>query len=163
MEELTNSLINFDYPKNHNRKNVLKEGDKYYYGFVLGKIISWAHAGANETGHQLRDSRRTHYKKYEKIRDLIFEFGKHLDFTTVQVNKNYQCAKHIDGNNVGISTIIGLGDYTGGELLVYYDGPDAQPTKVDIKNKFFEFNGSEYYHETAPFTGERHTLVYYSL
>jgi hypothetical protein len=163
MEELTNNLINFDYPRNHNRKNVLKEGDKYYYGFVLGKIISWAHCGSNETGHQLRDSRRTHYKKYENIRDLIFEFGKHLDFTTVQVNKNYQCAKHIDGNNVGISTIIGLGDYTGGELLVYYDGHDAQPTKVDIKNKFFEFNGSEYYHETAPFTGERHTLVYYSL
>jgi hypothetical protein len=161
MEELTKCLMEFDYPKNHTRKNLLKEGDKYYYGFVLGKIRSWAHKDASS--HEIRDSRRTHYKKYEMIRDLAFEFGKDLDFTTIQFNKNYQCKKHIDGNNVGISTIIGLGDYEGGELLVYYDGEDAEPTKVDIKNKFFEFNGSEYYHETAPFTGERHTLVYYSL
>ena len=37
MEELTNYLMKFDYPKNHNRKNILNEGDKSYYGFVLEK------------------------------------------------------------------------------------------------------------------------------
>jgi len=163
MEELTKTLMNFDYPKNHNRKNILQEGDKSYHGFVLGMINSWAHKDAHLTGHQKRPSRRTNAKKFEKIYELTNEFAKDIEYTTIQFNKNYKCKKHIDGNNVGISTIIGLGNYTGGELMIYYDGPDKPPTKIDIKNKFYEFNGSEYYHETNDFTGERHTLVFYSI
>lgn len=163
MEELTNYLMKFDYPKNHNRKNILNEGDKSYYGFVLGKVISWAHKDAGVIGHQIRDSRRTNYKKYHKVYELANEVGKDLEYTTIQFNKNYQCAKHIDGNNVGFSTIIGLGDYEGGELLIYFDGEDSPPTAIDIKNKFYKFNGSLYHHEVAPFTGERHTLVFYSV
>jgi len=165
MEEITNVLMKFQYPRNHQRKNILKDGDKSYYGFVLGLVNSWAHADAAITGHQKRICRRTFYKKHQKIYELVKELAKNNDveYTSIQFNKNYQCRKHIDGRNIGESTIIGLGDYTGGELLVYYDGPDEPPTKIDIKGKFFRFNGSEYYHETAEFQGERHTIVFYSI
>jgi len=165
MEEITNVLMKFQYPRNHQRKNILKDGDKSYYGFVLGLVNSWAHADAAITGHQKRICRRTFYKKYQKIYELVKELAKNNDveYTSIQFNKNYQCRKHIDGRNIGESTIIGLGDYTGGELLVYYDGPDEPPTKIDIKGKFFRFNRSEYYHETAEFQGERHTIVFYSI
>ena len=42
--------------------------------------------------------------------------------------------KHVDARNTGVSYIIGLGDYTGGELLVYYDGKCEPPTPVDLKH-----------------------------
>ena len=31
-----------------------------------------------------------------------------------------------------------------------------------LRNKFYTFNGSKYPHETAPYRGERYTLVFYS-
>ena len=83
-------------------------------------------------------------------------------FTTIQFNRSYKMAKHLDAKNAGVSYIIGLGDYTGGELIVYFDGKDEPPTPVDIKHKFYSFDGSKYYHEVADFTGTRITLVYYS-
>tara|TARA_R110000850_G_scaffold67329_2_gene150047 strand:- start:562 stop:1059 length:498 start_codon:yes stop_codon:yes gene_type:complete len=165
MDELQENLMNLKYPKCYTRKNILNEGDRCYEAFVLGKIWSWAHKEVKETGHQLRDSRFTKEKRYERVHELACiiaeDFG--CEFTTIQFNKNYKCNKHIDGKNMGISHIIGLGDYEGGELLIYYDGPDKEPTKVDIKGRFYSFNGSEYYHETASFTGQRHTLVFFTL
>lgn len=163
MEEITDELLKFQYPRNYQRKNIMDKEDKYYYGFVLGLVNSWAHSNVKETGAEKRLCRRNAYKKYQKIYELAKELGKDIEYTSIQFNKNYRCKKHIDGNNMGESSIIGLGNYTGGELLVYYDGPDNPPKKIDIKGKFFKFNGSQYYHETAPFEGERHTLVYYSI
>jgi len=164
MQELTDMLLDFKYPKNTTRKNIMNEGDTSYYGFVLGKVRSWAHKDRDiHPGIHIRDSGRTNFKKYIPLYNLAREVAADYEFTTIQFNKNYQCNKHIDKNNVGISQIIGFGEYEGGELLVYYDGPDAPPTAVDIKNKFHEFNGAKYYHETAPFTGERHTLVFYNV
>jgi hypothetical protein len=34
------------------------------------------------------------------------------------VNKNYETALHVDGNNMGPSYIVGLGDYDGGQVRV---------------------------------------------
>ena len=165
MDELREELMKFKYPKSYSRKNVLNEGDRCYEGFALGKVWSWAHKGADVTGHELRDNVNTHQEKFQRIKELsrviADDFG--CEYSTVQYNKNYACRKHIDGKNAGISHIIGLGDYEGGELLIYYSGPDEKPTSVDIKNQFYSFNGSEYFHETAPFQGERHTLVYFIL
>jgi len=165
MEEITNELLKFQYPRNYQRKNIMDNDDKYYYGFVLGLVRSWAHADVKETGADVRPCRRNSYIKYQKILQLAQHLAENhnVEYTSIQFNKNYKCRKHIDGNNVGESSIIGLGNYTGGELLVYYDGPDKPPTKIDIKGKFFKFNGSLYHHETADFEGERHTLVYYSI
>ena len=163
MPALTDELFQLKWPKNYTRKNILNEGDKNYEGFVLGIVWSWAHTKTSlEPGRCLRPSQHTKNPKNAKVYELAKEIAE-FEFTTIQFNKNYQCAKHIDGNNVGISRIIGLGDYEGGELLVYFDGPDEAPTVIDIKNKFYEFNGSEYWHETAPFTGTRFSLVYFSL
>tara|TARA_R110001606_G_scaffold32321_6_gene97987 strand:+ start:266 stop:805 length:540 start_codon:yes stop_codon:yes gene_type:complete len=83
-------------------------------------------------------------------------------FTSIQINKNHKCCKHIDSFNIGVSYIIGLGDYTGGELRVYNKKNDSYED-IDIRNKWYCFNGSKKYHETLPFTGERYSLVYYKL
>ena len=40
-------------------------------------------------------------------------------FTSIQVNKNYASRPHVDRNNLGESLIIGLGNYTGGDLWTH--------------------------------------------
>ena len=163
---LTRELLDFKYTKCHTRKNVLQPGDKSYDGFVLGYVWSWAHTKTvEEPGGCFRLSRPTQNPRFNTIHELAKDIGDDFgaEFSTIQFNKNYMCKKHIDGKNMGISHIIGLGNYTGGELLIYYDGPDKDPTSVDIKNRFYSFDGASYFHETAPFQGERHTLVYFIL
>ena len=44
-----------------------------------------------------------------------------------------------------------------------YDEDGNNPVLHDIKNKPLKFNGSKYPHETAPFEGERFTLIYYAI
>ena len=91
-----------------------------------------------------------------KLKDPNFKF------TSIQYNKNHRAAKHQDSKNMGVSYIIGLGDYKGGELIIY-DENGKNPVKHNIKNRFYKFNGSIYPHETAPFKGERYSLVFYNI
>tara|TARA_R110000765_G_scaffold18095_1_gene48777 strand:- start:339 stop:896 length:558 start_codon:yes stop_codon:yes gene_type:complete len=151
--------IHFSCPKNYNRLNVLQEGDKCYEGFCLGIVFSW------NGGHGWRTSCISKGKKYKPLLEngmkLINSYDPKFECTTIQFNKNYKVKKHIDGNNVGESYIIGLGNYSGGELIVYNE--QDQPTYIDINHKFYKFNGSKYYHETADFIGERMTLVFFKL
>ena len=154
------------------RPNVVRESHKNrdggkggYEGFALGKVTSWAGKGVN-AGYKQILSLKTRDKKYKglfketkklmKMRDPKFKF------TSVQYNKNNRAKRHKDSKNVGISYIIGLGNYTGGELIVF-DENEKNRVKHDIKNKFYKFNGSIYPHETVAFKGERYTLVFYHI
>ena len=161
MSNLLNELRELKFPKT-NRSNI---ADKPYEGFVLGKVISWAGKG-EKAGYRKLISNKTTMPKYKKLYNESLEFMKknnnEFKFTSIQYNKNQQAKKHVDKNNVGVSTIIGLGDYSGGELIVY-DEDGNNGVKHDIHNKFLQFDGSKYWHETAPFEGERYTLVFYSI
>ena len=154
------------------RPNVVREshkdregGRRGYEGFALGKVTSWAGKGEN-AGYKQILSLKTRDKKYKglfketkklmKIKDPKFKF------TSIQYNKNNRAKRHKDSKNVGISYIIGLGNYTGGELNIF-DENEKNRVKHDIKNKFYKFNGSIYPHETVAFKGERYTLVFYHI
>lgn len=74
------------------------------------------------------------------------------------VNRNAQFNPHVDsGRGLGQSRsmIVGLGDYVGGELLV-----EGKP--YDIQYKPLEFDGWKQRHWTAPFDGERFSLVWFT-
>ena len=135
-----------------------------YEGFVLGRVTSWAGKGEN-SGYRKMLSMKTREPKYKKLFKETKKLMKLKDptfkFTSVQYNKNHRAARHRDAKNTGISYIIGLGNYTGGELTVF-DENEKNPVKHNIKNKFYTFNGSKYPHETCKFKGERYTLVFYS-
>ena len=152
-------LGDFISPKNYNRKNVLKKGDTNYQGFCLGLVFSW------NGGRGWRQSRLSKVEKFKPLLEnglkLMKEYDPDFVCTSIQFNKNYKIAKHIDGNNVGESYIIGFGSYTGGELIVYDE--NDKPTYVDINHKFYKFNGSRFYHESADFLGDRITLVFFKL
>ena len=90
-------------------------------------------------------------------RQLLKAHAPNYAFHSVTVNKNQRSAKHTDKFNTGFSYIIGLGNYSGGEL-VFEDGPHKG--SHNIKNRWLKFKGDHVHYNTA-FTGERYTLVYY--
>ena len=146
------------------RKSHVDAGLSGYEGFVLGIVTSWAGKGEN-AGYRKMLSMKTREPKYKKLfkesKKLMRMKDPKFKFTSIQYNKNHRAARHRDAKNTGVSYIVGLGDYKGGELIIF-DENEKNPVKHDIKGKFNTFDGSKYPHETAPFSGERYTLVFYS-
>ena len=78
--------------------------------------------------------------------------------THCAVNRNAQFTPHVDsgrGQGQSLSMIVGLGNYTGGEILV-----EGNP--YDIRYHALEFDGWKQLHWTAQFQGERYSLVWFS-
>jgi hypothetical protein len=102
---------------------------------------------------------------YPDFDNILKEFARYhlppdFEFNTVVINKNFKTTKHIDSNNVGMSYIIGLGNYLDGELIILDE--EGNETMINIKNKVFGFNGSKVYHYTNNFVGTRYSLVFYN-
>jgi len=91
---------------------------------------------------------------YKSIRALISAAKPDFTYTTIQINENLESAPHFDKNNMGESYIIALGDFQGGELMV-------EGTPFNIRNRFKRFDGTKG-HWTAPFEGERYSLVFFT-
>ena len=73
-------------------------------------------------------------------------------FSSVQINYNYAAKRHVDGNNVGPSYIIALGEHTGGGLWT------ADRGVVQCRHAWAAFDGTVE-HETRPFDGQRVSLI----
>lgn len=105
-----------------------------------------------------------HSIKKPKLFQKLITMGKKIEnnnFTTIQVNHNYECKPHIDGKNMGESIIFAIGDYTGGELCIKINGKYEE---YNIRNKPLLFNGSLYEHFVKPITsGNRYSFVYFKL
>lgn len=74
------------------------------------------------------------------------------------VNRNAQFTPHVDsgrGKGQSLSMIVGLGDYSGGELMI-----EGDPYHIRYEPK--EFDGWKSRHWTAPFNGERFSLVWFT-
>lgn len=96
-------------------------------------------------------------EKFPELKKAIFALGNKIvpfKFSSVQVNHNYKTKPHFDGHNIGMSLIVGLGDYSGGELMV-----SGKP--YNIKYKPTIFNGALHLHSTKPFTNDRYSLVFF--
>ena len=158
-------ITNFDFPLNTNRLKVKFKEEDIHRGMALGLVN--IRAKDRIDGVKQRICSKVKFQpKYKKCFDKTCEwFDTVYPFTfkysTIQYNSNIQCAKHIDNNNVGESIIVGLGDYEGGELIVF--DKDDKPRYIDIKNRFYKFNGSQYYHATNDFTGNRVTMVFFNV
>ena len=78
--------------------------------------------------------------------------------STIAINRHAQFKPHKDsGGGAGQSTslIVGLGDYTGGELVVEGAVHGCRYTPL-------QFNGWTQRHWTLPFEGERYSLVWFT-
>lgn len=87
---------------------------------------------------------------------------KHVDISwnAITVNQNYQARKHRDKGNCGVSYLVSCGSYSGGELTIYEGDLSGQhnvwcnPIKADF---------SKIYHGVETFSGNRVSLVFYTL
>ena len=92
---------------------------------------------------------------YELLKEYIKEVAPDFEYTSITANKNIVCEKHTDKYNQKPSLAIGLGEYTGGNLIINGD-------VNDIRYKPLVFHGKEEHWNDA-FEGERFSLIYYSL
>ena len=78
--------------------------------------------------------------------------------STVAINKHATFLPHVDsgaGAGQGVSLIVGLGNYTGGSLMV-------EGKQYDIAYRPLEFDGWKERHWTNKFEGERYSLVWFT-
>lgn len=146
-EEIENLLHNAKFLRANRRRHMNVENANPYSA-IMG-YRTWRNK------YDLSRMTKQYPELYEKLKQIMHEHDPDFEYTTMTLNKNFQCARHIDGNNVGESYIIGFGNYNGGELNI-------ENTKIDIKHKFHKFNGCKQYHWVEPWTdGDRYSVVYY--
>eukprot|EP00438_Fugacium_kawagutii_P035507 Skav211959 [mRNA] locus=scaffold433:52337:53855:- [translate_table: standard] len=175
--------------KNTGRANVRPEGVETIDSITLGLVSCQSTLGrplpskATRTYRNLTEFLLRFWKQH--IQDERHEGNlpgcQSLVCTSIQMNRNYAAREHVDGNNVGPSWIIALGDWTkGGELFVedpkgcekhklscdipgrYREGDVCRGSSLDVHNKWARFDG-RCMHFVRPFRGgDRFSLVFFA-
>lgn len=107
------------------------------------------------------------YSRQNWMRPKLFfhlqEFAKKyvdISWTSITVNQNYQASPHRDKGNQGVSYLVAFGSYAGGDLVIHEGDLSGnhniwcRPIKTDF---------SKYLHSVQTFTGNRYSLVFYTL
>ena len=101
---------------------------------------------------------------YEELKEFAHLYFPYFNWTEIQVNFNWASPPHYDKGNIGESLIIGLGDYTGGELCIEkYDDECSWVESINIHDKIYKFDGGKYKHWTEPYKGNRMSIVFYNI
>ena len=148
------------------RRRLCKQGASVLYGHSWKGFLKYDENGhkicrvrhPTEKGMFLTQLKANHpylQDYFNEFRDLHFPG---FQFSQVMINKNYPVKKHKDTKNVGVSTLISFGDYTGGKTRVY---TEDKIIDYDSNCNPVQFNGSLYEHEVLPYTGERYALVFF--
>ena len=157
--QVLTALHNTDFPQNTGRKNNLHAGQTYSLSMVLGQTMKMYCSKEKDAQRCRRPSR--HNKKYpgllKRSKALLKSHAPRYAFHSVTINNNHASAKHVDMNNKGFSFIIGLGNYTG-EELVFDSGPHKG--SHNIRNRWLKFKG-DHPHWVKPFKGAIYTVVFY--
>lgn len=98
------------------------------------------------------------FKALVRFGNLVVPHG--WEYQSITLNHGVKAKKHIDGQNVGRSVIIGIGDYSGGKVNIFAED-GTKPKAYDVKNEPTMFNGAVYPHSTQPFKGERYTMIFF--
>lgn len=119
--------------------------------------------GFGDTRHGIKQFKLN--KKYPELLRALITFGnaivpKGFEYNAITVNEGVKAKKHIDSKNGGVSYIIGIGDFRGGDIRVW-DKDGKNPKEYDLNGKPVGFNGGLLFHQTADFVGERYTIIYY--
>ena len=120
--------------------------------------------GKSQTIGKVRQRFKTTYndsaftRKHPELKRILWALGKKynpLPFTSVQVNHNYEATPHIDKNNIGLSFILAIGDYDGGDLIV-----KGEPHNIAYHPLIF--NGAKNLHSVSKIRrGDRYSFVFF--
>jgi hypothetical protein len=92
---------------------------------------------------------------YEELQRVGRAIQPDFYFTSIHVNHNVTCPRHVDSKNVGRSMVVAFGDYTGGQLVI-------DDEVIDTFCRPVVFDGSRKMHWNLPHQGEKYSLVYYN-
>lgn len=160
MAAIQHEFETMDWVKTYDRKMV--SGLGWCYSMAFGLVV--------QPSQGVKISRFN--DKFPYLYSLLQQLCPCLNFpcTTFTINKNLLCQKHKDKNNQGESIIFSLGNFTGGELIVQDSssnntaaGDTGEFKQYDVFNRPTMFNGAKSNHLTAPFEGERYSVVLYNL
>lgn len=114
--------------------------------------------------HSYRDGPRVGAKTNDKklmvcqkiCTQIAKKYAPKFAFTSIQINKNFNGALHVDSRNVGPSMMLTVGtDIQGGQLYVHKQGT------MNTKNNIIFFNGNNP-HITLPYSGVRYSIVFFT-
>jgi len=149
--ELFNELEKIVLPK------VLENGNSNRYGFPTHRRTTFGYVRERFSGkYNISLYSRKHPNIYKMLMDIGNEICDH-PFTSIHIVKNLVCPPHKDKNNVGVSTIVSFGDYTGGRLIIEGEEHDAYEKPI-------QFNGYEKLHSnTNDLVGTKYSAIFYSI
>ena len=120
------------FPMSSIRKNAIPPGVKKIQGQLFGMHARRGGVGittaTDECPHTIR-------LLAAWLRTVDAEF----QFMSIQVNRNYASRPHVDKNNLGMSYIVSLGRFTGGEICVHGEG--ARTTNDHVRELVFRLRG----------------------
>jgi len=121
--------------------------------------FGWVYYWANGTGKRHACCNTKFPRIYAMLKEIIQFADPTFRFTSIQVNQNVKCKPHKDQSNVGETLIIGFGDYCGGDILIK-EKQDLIKS-YNVLGNFLRFDGKSL-HWTAPWTGNRITVLFYT-
>lgn len=147
------NLEKIHFPRQQ-RDNITVDGGKDKLNRPLGLSLG---LNADRRGNvSVSAKTKSHAELLQFLCELLRHCKPDFTFSSVQIVKNFSSALHVDGNNLGPSWIIGLGDYTGGELWVQGEG------QQNIKDTWYKFDGNVP-HATYPIqSGTRYSAIFYT-
>ena len=169
LKELETELVNLRWSVSRkNGRKCLDIADKEEqpkrYFFIAGLIRDYIPKTSNNHTQSLVISSATNIPKHQRAIELATKYMDLYDpsfpYTSIQFSRCMKTPRHVDKFNVGLSVIVGVGDYTGGSLDIY-DGEEVE--EVDIHRTPYNFNAGNTYHSTGDFSGDRITITFFSV
>jgi len=153
LELLHQTTIPFNYKRSNMSGYKYTGNDGRRYGFGIRSVTLGLVRDYNTGGKRLSNFTKLNPELY----NLLCEYGysiTDIPFKSICINKNTIAEPHVDRNNSGVSCIVALGDFTGGELVYGSE-------KVNIHKNPVEFDGSKIIHYSLPFEGTRYSIIYF--
>lgn len=99
-------------------------------------------------------------KRYPELYQAVKAFGETIcpfPFTSIHINHNVVCPKHLDPENVGCSMLVSFGEYQGCDITIENHGTFNTNCQPII------FNGSTNLHYNTPLiSGNKYSLVFFN-
>jgi hypothetical protein len=143
-------LKNITIPFRSKNSNNSRRGFEKHRATVFGKVRQ------RFTGKiDLSAFTKKHPAIYAELKRIGNTINPNYEFSSVYVNHNVTCPKHVDSNNVGKSILVSFGDYTGSNIVI-------NDVKYNAYLQPILFNGALLEHYNTPdLNGDKYSLVFF--
>ena len=126
------------------------------FGLVKYKILY-----KNKPTHGTSRFTKLYPEIYDELKLVINQIFPDFTYTSIQVNHNGIMDYHTDNNNMGDTVILSFGEYTGGNLVIKYNGVE---TEYDMNCRAVRFDASRIPHKVNDdLIGNKYSLVYFTI